>query len=109
MFLDQVIHFGKNLGDQVKDPSPIKLKLLLEVPYVAHLKVQVVIFNMNLFSSPERVPRPSYPFREKIGRSRQMLFTVKAKIVDRGYQSCVLENTGCKLQYDTYLISVACS
>ena len=48
MFLDKVIHFGKNLGDQVKDHSPKKLKLSIEVPYVAHLKVQVLIFNMNL-------------------------------------------------------------
>ena len=46
MFLDQVIHFGKNLGDQVKDRSPKKVKLLIEVTQ----KVQVLIFNMNLFS-----------------------------------------------------------
>ena len=109
MFIDQVIHFGKNLGDQVKNRSPKNLKLLVEVPYVAHLKVQVLIFNMNLFSSPERVPRPSYPFREKFGRSRQMLFTAKAKMVDRGYKSCVLENIGCKLQHEPYFFSVACS
>ena len=49
MFLDQVIHFSKNLGDQAKNRSPKKLKLLIEVPYVAHLKVQVLIFNMNFF------------------------------------------------------------
>ena len=38
-----------------------------------------------------------------------MLFTEKAKIVDRGYQSCALESTDCKLQYEPYLFSVACS
>ena len=56
MFLDQ----GENLGDQVKNRSPKELKLLIEVPYVAHLKVKVLIFNMNLFFSPQYVPRPSY-------------------------------------------------
>ena len=38
-----------------------------------------------------------------------MLFTEKAKIIDRGYQSCALESTGGKLQYEPYLFSVACS
>ena len=99
----------KNLGDQVKDRSPKKIKLLTEVPYVAHLKVQVLIFNMNLFSSPQRVPRPSQPFREKLGRSWKMLFTEKARIVDRGFQSCALQSTGCKLHHELYLSSVACS
>ena len=55
------------------------------------------------------VLRPSYSFRENFGRSGKMLFTDKAKIVDRGYQSCALESTGCKLQYEPYLSSVACS
>ena len=100
--------FRGNLGDQVKDRSPKKLKFLIEVAYVANLKVQVLIFNMNLFSSPQRVPRPSYPYLEKFGRSGKMLFTKKAKIVDRGYQSCALERTSCKLQYEPYLSSVAC-
>ena len=69
MFLDPVVHFGKNLGEQVKGRSPKKTKLLIAVPYVAHLTVQVLNFNMNLISSPYRVPRPSYPFRGKLGRS----------------------------------------
>ena len=49
MFLDQVIHFGKNLVDQVKGRSPLKLKSLIEVPNVALLNVQALSFNMNLF------------------------------------------------------------
>ena len=48
MFVDRVIHFGENLGDQVKGRSQKTLKSLLEVPYVAHLEVQVVSFIMNL-------------------------------------------------------------
>ena len=52
VFLDQFIHFGKNLGDQEKDCSPKKVKSLIEVPYVALLKVQFPRLNMNLFSSP---------------------------------------------------------
>ena len=83
MFLDRIVHFGKNLGEQVKGRSPKKLKLLIAVPYVAHLIVQVLSFNMNLISSPLRVPRPSYPFGGKFGRSGKGSFTEKAKIVDR--------------------------
>ena len=30
-----------------------------------------------------------------------MSFTDKAKIIDRGYKSCALESTGCKLQYES--------
>ena len=48
MILDQIIHFGKYLGDQVKGRSPKELKSLIEVPYMAHLIVQVLSFNMNL-------------------------------------------------------------
>ena len=33
----------------------------------------------------------------------------KSEIIDRGYRSCALESTGCKLQYEPYLFSVACS
>ena len=55
------------MGDKVKGRSQKKLKSLVRVPYVAHLKVKVVIYNMILISSPWRVPRPSYPFREIFG------------------------------------------
>ena len=44
--------FRGNLGDQVKGRSPKKLKSLIEVPYVARLKVQVLSFNKNLIFSP---------------------------------------------------------
>ena len=95
------------MGYQVKDRSPKKLKLLIEVPCVAHLKVQVLIFNMNLFSSPYRIPRPSYPFQVKFGRSGKMLFTEKPKIVDRGSVCIASERTCSKLQYEPHLFSVA--
>ena len=81
MFLDRVIHFGKILGGQVKGRSPKELKSLIEVPNVAHLKLQVLSFNMNLMFSPWRVPRPGYPFRSKFGRSGKGSFPEKAKIV----------------------------
>ena len=48
MFLDRVIHFGDTLGDQIKGRSPKKLKWLVEVPYVVHVKVHVLSFNMIL-------------------------------------------------------------
>ena len=109
MLKDRVIHFVKKLGDQGKCRSPKKLKSLLEFPYVAHLKEQVLSFNANLFYAPQRVPRPSYPFRENFWRSGKGSFAEKAKIVDRGSLCSTLESTGSKLQYDPYLISVACS
>ena len=68
VFLDRVIHYGKNLGDQGKCRSPKKLNSLIEIPNVAHLKEQVLSLNTNLFSAPERVSRPSYEFRENFGR-----------------------------------------
>ena len=62
-----------------------------------------------LLSSPERVPRLSYPFRRNFGRSGKGSFTEKAKIVNRGSQCSPRESTCSKLQYDPYLISVASS
>ena len=67
MFLDKFIHFGKNLGDQVKDRSPKKVKSLTEVPYVALVKVQFPNVHTSFFSSPKHDPSPSYPFRENLG------------------------------------------
>ena len=46
MLLDRVILFGENLGDQVKGRSPKKLKLLIAVPSVLHVKVHVLSFNI---------------------------------------------------------------
>ena len=48
MFLDRVIHFRETLGDQVKGRSPKKLKSLIEVTTVVHVKVQVLSFNIIL-------------------------------------------------------------
>ena len=82
---------------------------------------------MNLISSPYRVPRPSYPFRGKFGRSGKgsfrpsylfggkvgssgkLSFTDKAKIIDRGSLCSTPGGTGFKLQYEPYVFSVACS
>ena len=50
MFLDRVIHIGETLGDQVKGRSPKKLKSLIEVPNLVHVKVYVISFNMILIS-----------------------------------------------------------
>ena len=54
------------MGDQDKGRSPKGLKSLIDVPSVAHLKVQVLSINMNLTSSPKRFPSPSYPFGGKL-------------------------------------------
>ena len=62
VFLDRVIHIGGSLGYRVNGCSPKKLVSLVEVPYEALLKVQVLSYSMILISSAWRVPRPSYPF-----------------------------------------------
>ena len=55
------------MGDKVRGRSQEKLKSLIRVRYVAHLKVQVLLYNMILISFPWRVLRPSYQFREILG------------------------------------------
>ena len=102
MFPDRVIHFGENLGDQEKGHFPKKLKSLIEVPYVLQVKVQVLSFNTILTSSPKRLPRPTYPFPGKFGRSGKWSFTDKAKIVDRGSKCSTPECTRTKLQYEPF-------
>ena len=67
MFLDRVIHFGETLENQAKGRSPKKLKSLIEVPNVVHVKVHVLSFNMILISSPWRVLTLSYPSLAKFG------------------------------------------
>ena len=44
--------FRGKFGDQVKGRSAKNLKSLIVVPYVAHLKIQLLSCNMNLISSP---------------------------------------------------------
>ena len=94
---------GENYEDQEKCRSPKKLKSLIELPYVAHLKGQVLSFNMILISSPWRVPRLSYPFMGKFGKLRNGPFT------EKGSQCSALESTGCKLESEPGLFSVECS
>ena len=60
--------FREIFGVQVKGRSPNKQKVMIEVPYVEHLKVQVLSFNMILISSLYRVPRLSYAIWENFGR-----------------------------------------
>ena len=67
MLIDGIIHFRENFGDKVKGRSQKKHKSFIPFPIVAHLKVQFLIYNMILISSPWRVLRPSYPFREIFG------------------------------------------
>ena len=56
------------MEDQIKGRSPKKLKSLIEVPNVVHVKAHVVSFNVIAISSPSRVLTPSYPFLGKFGR-----------------------------------------
>ena len=68
VFPDRVIQFGETLGDQVKGRSPKKLKSLIEVPSVVHVKVHILSFNMFLISTRSRVLTPSYPVRSIFGQ-----------------------------------------
>ena len=98
MFVDRVIHFGENLGDQVKDRTLKKLKSLIRVPYVVHLKVKVLGINVIHISSPYCDPRPSYPFWGKFRRSGERSFTEKAKMVNSSTLCSAPESTGSKHQ-----------
>ena len=109
VFLDRVIHFGEALGDQVKGRSPKKLESLIEVPNVVHLIVHVLILNVILISSQQRVARPSYAFRRSFRRSGKGSFSEKAKNFNNVSLSMPSESTCFQLQYDPSLISVACS
>ena len=100
---------GEKMGDMVSVRSPNMLKILIEVHYDSQEKEPVSRRSTFLLSSPYCVPSPSYPFRRNFGRSGKGSITEKAKIVNRGSQCSPRECTCSKLQYDPYLISVACS
>ena len=101
--------FRGQTKDQQKGRSPKKRKSLMDVPYVAPLKVLVLSFNMILITSRYRVPRPSCPFLGKFGRAGKGSSYEKGKIVDRGSLCNAPESTGSKVQCEPYLFSVACS
>ena len=84
------------------------LKSLVRVRYVAHLKVQVLIYNMILISSLWLVLRLSYQFREIFGVQVKGRSPKEQKLMIEVPISAP-ESTGCKLLYDPYLISVSCS
>ena len=73
--------------------------MLIDVTNEAHLKVDILSYNMILISSPWRVPRLSCAFWEKLGRTGKVSFTKQAKIVDRDSLSSAPENTRSELQY----------
>ena len=74
-----------------------------------HLKVQGLSFNKNFISSAVCVPSPSPHVRYIITRLGKAAFTEKAKVVDSSSLCSSPESTGSNLQYDSYLVSVACS
>ena len=76
MFIDRVIHFVKKLilGDQVKGPCTEMLKALIAVLYVAHLIVQVLSFNMNLFLLRIVFPDRVIHFGENLGDQVKVRF-----------------------------------
>ena len=76
------------MGDQEKCRSPKKLKSLIEVTNVVHVKVHVLSFDMILISSAYRVLTPSYPFRRKYGRSGKGSFSEKAKNFNLSESTC---------------------
>ena len=91
MFLDRVIHFGETLGDQVKGRSATKLKSLIEVPNLVHVKVHVLSFNKILVSSQYRVLTPSYTFLGKLGDKVKARSPKKLKILKEVPKLCQVE------------------
>ena len=81
------------MGDQVKGRSPKKLKSLIKIPKVVHVKVHVLSFNIILISSPWCVLTPSYPCQRKFGRYGKGSFLEKAKNFNRGCLSMSSEST----------------
>ena len=51
--------FRRNFGDQAKGRSPKKIKSIIEVPNVVHVKGNVLSFNMNSISAQLCVLTPS--------------------------------------------------
>ena len=68
MLLDRVIHFEGTLGDQVKGRSPKKLKSLIEVPNLVHVKVHVLSFSLIVSPFGKRGHTRSYPYGRKFGQ-----------------------------------------
>ena len=66
--LDRGIQLGVSFGDQVKGRSPIKLKLLIEVPNVVHVNIKVLGSIMFFISSPWGVRPRGIHFRENLGQ-----------------------------------------
>ena len=81
MFLDRVIHFGETLGDQVVDRSPKKLKSLVEVPNVVHVKVHVLSFYMILCHLRSMFLHRVIHFRENLGDKVRVRSPKKLKIL----------------------------
>ena len=109
MFLHRVIHLGENLDDKVRVRSPKMLKSLSAVSKVILANSLVFSLNIILRSCASRVLCASYPLRRNSGRSGNGLFTWKARIMNWDSPCSLRESTCYKLQYDPYLISVACS
>ena len=57
----------RNFRDSVRGPFTKKVKSLIGVPNVVHVKVHVLSFNKILISSLQHVLTPSYPFRKDFG------------------------------------------
>ena len=107
MFLDRALHFGENLGDQVKGRSPKKLKSLIEVPNVVHVKINVLSFNtilMTLITYAYRIRRPSCPLWGQFGSTGIGSTHEEAIIVYRGSPCQGTDSTRYNVHYDLCLI-----
>ena len=93
MLLDRVIHFGETLGDQVKGRSPKKLKSLIEVPNVVHVKVHVLSLNMILDRTRDDERKSGYLGGGRIVKKSKESFCEQPKIFIRGCLSMSSEST----------------
>ena len=69
------------MGDQVKGRSPKKLKSLIEVPNVVHLKVHVLSFNMILSHLRSVLLHRVIHFGENVGNKVRFRSPKKIKTI----------------------------
>ena len=99
MFLDRVVHFGENLGEQVKGRQTRNLKLLIEGSLCNAHESTGSTFEYEPYLFSLACSKTELSVSGKIWRSGKGSFTEKAKIVDSGSLCSAPENTGSKLQY----------
>ena len=97
------------MGDQVKGRSMKKLESLIEVPYVVHVKVHVLSFNIIHIHLRRVFLHRVIHFGENLGDKVKGRSPKKVKVLIEVPKVLSSESTCFYLQYYPSLISVPCS